>query len=39
MVADVIRETLAADTSERTGRAIDRDSAAAMERKKREGYF
>jgi sulfate adenylyltransferase subunit 2 len=35
----VICETLAAPTSERSGRAIDQDGAASMERKKREGYF
>jgi sulfate adenylyltransferase subunit 2 len=26
-------------TSERQGRAIDRDAGASMEQKKREGYF
>jgi sulfate adenylyltransferase subunit 2 len=36
---DIIRETLEARTSERNGRAIDKDSAASMERKKQEGYF
>jgi sulfate adenylyltransferase subunit 2 len=36
---EVIAETLAASTSERQGRLIDRDGAASMERKKREGYF
>jgi sulfate adenylyltransferase subunit 2 len=36
----VIREMLVATTSERQGRAIDRDSGGAgMERKKQEGYF
>jgi sulfate adenylyltransferase subunit 2 len=36
----VIREMLLATTSERQGRAIDRDSGGAgMERKKQEGYF
>lgn len=36
----VIRETLLTATSERHGRAIDRDAGGAgMERKKREGYF
>lgn len=36
----VIRETLLTATSERHGRAIDRDAhGAGMERKKREGYF
>jgi sulfate adenylyltransferase subunit 2 len=38
-VPAVIYETLAARTSERAGRAIDQDSPASMERKKREGYF
>jgi sulfate adenylyltransferase subunit 2 len=38
-VPAVIGETLAARTSERAGRAIDQDSPASMERKKREGYF
>ncbi len=37
---DVIRETLLTTTSERHGRAIDRDDGGAgMERKKQEGYF
>jgi sulfate adenylyltransferase subunit 2 len=36
---DIIRETLEARTSERNGRAIDKDTAASMERKKQEGYF
>ena len=36
---DIIRETLAATTSERQGRAIDQDGASSMERKKQEGYF
>lgn len=35
----VIHETIIARTSERQGRAIDRDGAASMERKKQEGYF
>ena len=35
----VIAETLGATTSERSGRAIDHDQAASMEKKKREGYF
>jgi len=35
----VIQEMLLARSSERQGRAIDRDSTASMERKKREGYF
>jgi sulfate adenylyltransferase subunit 2 len=36
---DVIQEMLLTTTSERQGRAIDHDSAASMEKKKREGYF
>ncbi len=35
----IVDETLAAATSERQGRAIDRDEAGSMEKKKREGYF
>ena len=35
----VIQEMLLTTTSERQGRAIDRDQAASMERKKQEGYF
>ena len=35
----VIREMLLTTTSERQGRAIDRDQAASMEKKKQEGYF
>jgi sulfate adenylyltransferase subunit 2 len=35
----IIQEMLLATTSERQGRAIDHDSAASMEKKKREGYF
>jgi sulfate adenylyltransferase subunit 2 len=36
----VIQETLLTTTSERQGRAIDRDAgAASMEKKKQEGYF
>ena len=38
-IPDLIRETLEARTSERHGRLIDQDGAAAMERKKQEGYF
>jgi sulfate adenylyltransferase subunit 2 len=38
-VADIVRETAAARTTERGGRLIDRDEAASMEKKKREGYF
>lgn len=36
---DIIAETLATRQTERGGRLIDRDEAASMERKKREGYF
>jgi sulfate adenylyltransferase subunit 2 len=36
---DIIQEMLLTTTSERQGRAIDHDSAASMEKKKREGYF
>lgn len=35
----VLLETLGAQSSERQGRAIDKDEAASMEKKKREGYF
>ncbi|MBV9884727.1 MAG: sulfate adenylyltransferase subunit CysD [Sphingomonadaceae bacterium] len=35
----VIREMLVATTSEREGRAIDKDQTASMEKKKQEGYF
>ncbi len=36
---DIIEEMIAARTSERSGRLIDIDEAASMEKKKREGYF
>ena len=36
---EVIRETLAATTSERRSRIIDHDQDASMERKKQAGYF
>ena len=36
---DVIDEMIASRTSERSGRLIDSDEAASMEKKKREGYF
>ena len=36
---DIIQEMLIARTSERSGRLIDSDEAASMEKKKREGYF
>jgi sulfate adenylyltransferase subunit 2 len=35
----IIRETAESPVSERIGRLIDEDGAAAMERKKQEGYF
>lgn len=36
---EIVGEMLIARTSERSGRLIDADEAASMERKKREGYF
>ena len=36
---DIIEEMLATRTSERSGRLIDHDETASMEKKKREGYF
>lgn len=36
---EIIEETLGAVSSERTSRVIDQESAASMERRKREGYF
>jgi sulfate adenylyltransferase subunit 2 len=38
-VDEIIDEMLSTRTSERSGRLIDSDEAASMERKKREGYF
>ncbi|TVR10351.1 MAG: sulfate adenylyltransferase subunit CysD [Salinarimonadaceae bacterium] len=38
-LSEIISETLTARNSERQGRAIDKDGAASMERKKQEGYF
>ena len=38
-VPELIEEMKLGRQSERQGRLIDRDSAASMERKKREGYF
>jgi sulfate adenylyltransferase subunit 2 len=38
-VPEIIREMLLTTTSERQGRAIDRDKPASMEKKKQEGYF
>jgi len=36
---EIIEEMFSARTSERSGRVIDADEAASMEKKKREGYF
>lgn len=36
---EIIEEMLISRTSERSGRLIDSDEAASMEKKKREGYF
>ncbi len=36
---EVIQEILLTTTSERQGRAIDKDQSASMEKKKQEGYF
>jgi sulfate adenylyltransferase subunit 2 len=38
-VDEIITEMLGTRTSERSGRLIDSDEAASMEKKKREGYF
>ncbi|MGX1099420.1 sulfate adenylyltransferase subunit 2 [Amorphus sp. MBR-141] len=38
-LVEIVGEMLIARTSERSGRLIDADEAASMERKKREGYF
>jgi sulfate adenylyltransferase subunit 2 len=38
-VDEIIAELVRARTSERSGRVIDTDETASMERKKREGYF
>jgi sulfate adenylyltransferase subunit 2 len=39
-VEDIVAEMLVSRTSERQGRAIDRDAGgASMEKKKQEGYF
>lgn len=38
-LSEIIQEMLVAKTSERQGRAIDRDQSGSMEQKKREGYF
>ncbi len=38
-IEDIVHEMLTTRVSERQGRAVDREEAAAMERKKRDGYF
>ena len=38
-LADIVGELMAATTSERQGRVIDRDAPSSMEKKKQEGYF
>jgi sulfate adenylyltransferase subunit 2 len=38
-IPSVIREMLLAKTSERQGRAVDREGEGSMEKKKQEGYF
>jgi sulfate adenylyltransferase subunit 2 len=38
-LAEIIAEMMTARTSERAGRAIDRDAPSSMEAKKQEGYF
>ena len=38
-IPEIVAEMCAGRLSERQGRLIDRDGAASMERKKREGYF
>ena len=38
-LTDVIQEMLLTTTSERQGRAIDKDQGASMEVKKQQGYF
>ncbi len=38
-LSSIVLELLQSRTSERQGRAIDSDSSASMEKKKREGYF
>lgn len=38
-LSGIVQEMLIARTSERQGRAIDRDEVGSMEKKKREGYF
>lgn len=38
-LSDIVAEIRGSKVSERQGRLIHRDGPAAMERKKREGYF
>ena len=38
-LTDMIAEMRSSTSSEREGRLIDHDSAASMEKKKKEGYF
>jgi sulfate adenylyltransferase subunit 2 len=38
-LSDIILELIAARSSERHGRAIDKDSSGSMEKKKQAGYF
>jgi sulfate adenylyltransferase subunit 2 len=38
-VESIVHDLLTTRHSERNGRAVDREESAAMERKKREGYF
>ena len=38
-LTEVIQETLLTTTSERYGRAIDKDQGSSMEIKKQQGYF
>ena len=38
-LTEVIQETLLTTTSERQGRAIDKDQSSSMEFKKQQGYF
>ena len=38
-LSEIVAELIASRTSERQGRLIDKDGAAAMEKKKQEGYF
>jgi sulfate adenylyltransferase subunit 2 len=38
-LGDIVSELMAATTSERQGRVIDKDAPSSMEKKKQEGYF